>query len=358
VSLKINRVAKGKVLHNGFSGASYFASRHKLFVYEPEKGVRSDKPYAILKLPVSGWKQKIAGFSRLLSRLFRFEIRAVYEMRDGNLLVCNQANMYHFNSQTNTLSQVNFPANSRRTEFPINISGNEDDSLIVWGEYWNNKERQEVHIYGSEDFGKNFQVLHTFPAGEIRHIHNLVYDKWEKVFWVLAGDHNHEPGIAIYDPASNDFKWVHKGEQRYRAVHAFVFEDQLIYATDTEMEDNAIYSLSKKDHSLTKLASTNGSCIHGTQCKDYLVFGTSVEPLKNEDISTDRCGSIWISKNTKQWHCIKAYPKDRWDERYFQFGSLMLPNGYRLDNQLFFSGQALKSIDNRILHINLDLLDL
>jgi hypothetical protein len=40
--------------------------------------------------------------------------------------------------------------------------------------------------------------------------------------------------------------------------------------------------------------------------------------------------------------------KDIWSKRYFQFGSIVLPQGQWEKDALVFSGQALKGIDGRI----------
>src|ERR1035438_4419371 len=41
---------------------------------------------------------------------------------------------------------------------------------IYWGEYFDNRERAEVHIYVSSDRGRTWQIAYTFPAGSIRHV--------------------------------------------------------------------------------------------------------------------------------------------------------------------------------------------
>src|SRR5271157_5656424 len=63
---------------------------------------------------------------------------------------------------------------------------------IYWGEYFDNRERAEVHIYVSTDAGSTWQIAHTFPAGSIRHVHNIVYDRWADCVWILTGDEGAE----------------------------------------------------------------------------------------------------------------------------------------------------------------------
>ncbi len=63
---------------------------------------------------------------------------------------------------------------------------------IYWGEYFDNRERAEVHIYVSTDRGRTWQIAYTFPAGSIRHVHNIVYDRWGDCLWILTGDNGAE----------------------------------------------------------------------------------------------------------------------------------------------------------------------
>src|SRR5208282_193766 len=63
---------------------------------------------------------------------------------------------------------------------------------IYWGEYFDNRERAEVHIYVSSDRARTWQIAYTFPAGSIRHVHNIVYDRWGDCLWILTGDEGAE----------------------------------------------------------------------------------------------------------------------------------------------------------------------
>ena len=76
------------------------------------------------------------------------------------------------------------------------------DGYVYWGEYFDNPHRDEVHIYASTDHGLTWNVAYTFPQGAIRHVHNIVYDKWEDCLWVLTGDNGPECRIL---KASCDF---------------------------------------------------------------------------------------------------------------------------------------------------------
>ncbi len=82
---------------------------------------------------------------------------------------------------------------------------------IYWGEYFDNRERAEVHIYVSTDRGRSWQVAYTFPAGSIRHVHNIVYDRWGDCLWILTGDEGAECKVLR---ASCDLGSVEVGARR------------------------------------------------------------------------------------------------------------------------------------------------
>ncbi len=102
---------------------------------------------------------------------------------------------------------------------PLHFSTNPTGHMF-WGEYFDNPRRDEVYIYVSTDRGAHWDVAYTFPKGDIRHVHNIVYDEWEACFWVLTGDDGPECRILR---ASCDFKNVEvilSGNQQVRSCRA------------------------------------------------------------------------------------------------------------------------------------------
>lgn len=60
------------------------------------------------------------------------------------------------------------------------------DAAVFWGEYFDNAQRDEVHIYGSQNAGATWSIAYTFPKGAIRHVHNIVHDPWANCVWILT----------------------------------------------------------------------------------------------------------------------------------------------------------------------------
>jgi hypothetical protein len=341
----------GKVLYRNTSGVCFKANKFTLYKGNNE-GITWKK---LTEIPAN-IALKIITTSRLMARMLRFEIRAMIEV-GKNLIIVTKEQIYWYNTKDGVLHPAIVNCGDLPYHPAINL-GIGPNNQIVWGEYWNNRERRKVRIFGSKDHGRSYSCWYEFPAGEIRHVHNILYDPELRKYWVFCGDHGHEPGIGLIAHNFQNFEWVHKGKQKYRAVQAFLLQGKIIYATDTEMETNAIYEMDKFSWELRKITDTDGSCINATKCKDYYVISTSVEPLKNQALAQDNKASLWVSKNAYDWHRIKSFEKDRWDTRYFQFGSIILPAGESNSNELLFSGQALKEIDGKVKKLDLDKLEI
>jgi hypothetical protein len=218
------------------------------------------------------------------------------------------------------------------------------DNRVLWGEYWANRERRPVRLYASEDHGESFDVVHTFPAGEIKHIHNLVYDPKHHLYWVLAGDHGKEPGFGRLSADLKSFDWLVKGKQDYRAVCVFDMGDYLIYGTDSEKEANGAIRLEKSTGKIERLTEFEGSCIYACKFGNFYALSTSVEPSA---VNHSPYADLWLSLDGERWTRAYRAAKDKCNATYFQFGSIVLPRGESGRDTAMFSGQALVGIDGQ-----------
>jgi hypothetical protein len=163
-------------------------------------------------------------------------------------------------------------------------------------------------------------------------------------YWVLAGDHDDEPGIGILSADLRHFEWFRKGEQDYRAVEVFDFGDRLVYATDTEVAQNGLISLDKQSGRHERLRDFPGSCIYACRFGRWFAIATSVEP---SPVNHTTDATLWLSPDAEKWWQIYSARKDSWSADYFQFGSIVLPVGRSGRETLLYSGQAVRGIDGR-----------
>lgn len=212
---------------------------------------------------------------------------------------------------------------------------------IFWGEYFDNRERNEVYIYTSSDDGDHWEVAYTFPKGAIRHVHNIVYDKWDDCLWVLTGDEGQECRILR---ASADFKSINivlSGHQQARAVAAVIARDAVYFASDTPFEANHIYRLDRRGN-LRAIAQMSSSSINGCSVGSAIFFSTMVEPSAVNH-SRDVC--LYGSGDGNEWNRLLRWNKDRWPMSLFQYGNAFLPDGDNTSGCLALTTVAVEGAD-------------
>jgi hypothetical protein len=210
---------------------------------------------------------------------------------------------------------------------------------VFWGEYFDNKDRSEVYIYGSLDGGRTWQIVYTFAATQIRHIHNIVYDQWRRCLWVLTGDYGNECRILR---ASPDFKYVDEvltGNQQTRAVAAVPAPEGLYFASDTPLEHDYIYRLNDKGK-VHQLCGIPSSAIGGCSNRDGIFVSTMVEP---SDLNKTRDATVFASGDGENWSQVAKWRKDRWSMRLFQYGTALFPSGNNSADLLAVSTIALSN---------------
>jgi hypothetical protein len=288
--------------------------------------------------------RRIAEFSRLGCRLLRHEVKALGLLSDGTHVACDRVGVYRAGPGEPAMQPCRLEDGGRPAKPPMTITIGLDDR-VLWGEY-NSAEAhgQPIRVYVSDDQGRSYQVAHVFEGGSILHVHNIVYDDKLGHYWVLTGDHGHQPGIGRLSADLKHFDWLVQGQQCYRAVEVFDFGDCLVYGTDSEKEPNAVIRLDKTSGRIERLQELDGSCIYACRFGGLYVITTTVEVSQ---VNLSRNASIWISRDGERWSRVLTARKDRWHTVYFQFGSFVLPRGTSDKEVMLFSGQALEGYDGK-----------
>jgi hypothetical protein len=212
---------------------------------------------------------------------------------------------------------------------------------VFFGEYFKNEKREEVHIYGSRDEGRTWEIAHTFPSGAVRHVHNIVYDRFQNCLWIFTGDYGDECRILR---ASCDLKSVDTamaGNQQARAVAAVVTAEGVYFASDTPLEANRVYRMNR-DGTLVTLADLESSCIEGCQVGNTVLFSTMVEP---STVNPSQLVSLHAARKLESWRRIASWRKDAWSMRFFQYGNAFLPTGENPSDYLAVTTVAVQEDD-------------
>lgn len=287
---------------------------------------------------------KCSGWFRPLQRLLRYELRSFAVSGEDLMLAASREGVFWGQGEKVRFERTQLPNCNRAIYSPMSITC-DSKGRFIWGEYKSNPVRDAVGIYVSLDGGKSHRLIHEFAAGDVRHVHQIIEDPFEDGYWVLTGDEDRESGIGWLSRDFKDFDWLVHGSQRYRAVVAFPFEDYLVYATDTEKDYNFIYRCDRATGKTEKICDIPGSCIYGCRFGKWYVISTTVERFHKFKTNL---ATLWVSQDGLKWQQVWEAQKDIWPKKYFQYGSIVLPrSGWDCD-EIVFSGQALKGVDNKV----------
>jgi hypothetical protein len=290
----------------------------------------------------------LSRLSRLLNRLLRIEPSNMLILNNGSRLLSAKKGIFlALKDSQKYLKTFHIPRGNK----PLNICLTPNGHLY-FGEYilngrFSDIERNEVHIYKSVDNGKTWSICYTFPKNTIRHIHGIFYDKFTKRLWVTTGDRDDECLIAYSDDGCRSINIWKKGKQKYRAVTLLFYKDYIVYGTDTEHEENYIYSINRETSKETCLKKLQGSVLMATQNYNTgnSVISTAVEPSL---INNHAYAHVWFSHDGINWKDIYSEKKDKWSARYFQYGRISFPQNALQHSSIIFSGHALQGIDNKV----------
>jgi hypothetical protein len=310
----------------------------------------------------------ISFYSKTLRRLFRTDVRLGIKLSETTLLIVLNKSFYEIDIIKKSVEKsADIPIGSR----PLNIVKIKDlesfEDGHFFGEYFSNPEMGGVSIY--KYINRDLEKVYSFESKEINHIHNLIPDPFRNCVWILTGDFN--KGAAIFK-ATNNFKNVEpivRGKQEYRSCVAFPVKEGLIYATDSQFQENSIRLLSESETNKwesKKIFAMNGPAIFGTKNKDTLIMSTSVEAINKgtliQKLLRRKSGpgiikdqsEIIIGNLIKGFSMVYNNKKDFLPFVLFQFGNIIFPTGQNDTDFLVYYTVGLRRNDlsTEILHLN------
>ena len=283
------------------------------------------------------WWRNLTSRFPLSSRLVRDGFHAVTILPHGGIIAAVPGAIVTLRKRE---TQFNVSHRIARGTRPLHITAT-PCGRVFWGEYFDNPARDEVHIYASDDDGSTWNIAYTFGHGSIRHIHNIVYDKWADCLWIFTGDYGNECRILR---ASSDLGKVNEviaGNQQARAVAAVITEEGIYFASDTPLEQNSIYHLDRRGK-IRKLLAIPSSSIYGCRAGNALFFSTMAEP---STVNSDNMAALFGSTAGDSWQQVAGWRKDHWSMKFFQYGNAFLPDGENTSEILAVSTIAVEKAD-------------
>jgi len=283
------------------------------------------------------WWRTLTSVSRLGTRLCRDGFHALAVLASGELIAAVPHAVVTLSPgerEFRTTHRV--LRGTRPLHFAVTSLGH-----IFWGEYFDNPQRDEVHIYSSTDQGAHWSVAYTFPKGAIRHVHNIVFDQWENCLWVLTGDEGSECRIMRAACDFSDVEVVLSGSQQTRCVALIPTRDAVYFSSDSPLEPNHVYRLDRRGD-LTELAKLNSSSICGCRIGDNIFFSTMVEP---SEVNPERNVCLYGSPDGTQFKRLLKWRKDAWPMSLFQYGNAFFPDGHNSSGVLAVTTVAVRGAD-------------
>lgn len=273
----------------------------------------------------------------LSRRLTRAEISKYYLLQGGTeLCIARKGIFRRGNGEKEFVKTFNVVRGSR----PMFLCEDVDGS-VYFGEYFQNMEKQAVHVYGSHDHGKTWEIVKTFAEGDINHIHGIYMDPFTKNMWLATGDRENECIIGYTNDGFKTFTEVFRGGQEYRTCVLFFYKDFIVFGTDSQYQQNELKKFDRKTLEITHLQDVQGPVIRGAQFGEISMISTDVEP---SDVNKYKNAYVWITKDGLHWEELCHAEKDVLPPMLFQFGVFDLPQ-YAPDykgNKVYVTGKAVK----------------
>lgn len=280
----------------------------------------------------------------LSRRLTRAEVTKYYHLNDGSELCIARKGIFRREPNGTTFTKT---FNVTRGSRPMYLCEDNDGS-VYFGEYFQNMEKQAVHVYGSHDHGKTWEIVRTFEDGNINHIHGIYMDPYTKNMWLATGDRENECIIGYTNDGFQTFTEVFRGGQEYRTCILFFYEDFIVFGTDSQYQQNELKKFDRKTLEITHLQDVQGPVIRGLQVGEFAMISTDVEP---SDVNKDPNAYVWVTNDGLHWEELCKGRKDILPPMLFQFGVFDLPT-YAPDaclDKIYVTGKAVKKFGGHTL---------
>jgi hypothetical protein len=215
------------------------------------------------------------------------------------------------------------------------------DGTILFGEYTVNLDhKNETKLYRSIDNGLTFECIFTFSSNDIRHIHFIKWDNYDKCLWLGTGDADNECRLMCSIDNGGTWEVIGAGNQLWRAIGVCCTQDYLYWGTDAGSvpDQNYIVRMDKKTRSIEKIVPVEGPCHGCAVLSDGTVcISTGVEGGRNEK---DRFARLKMIFDNKVLDVLKK-KKDIFP-LIVQYGVIRFPSGMENTRRIIFTEYALK----------------
>lgn len=294
-----------------------------------------------VRLPTAP-SRRLLGALRLTRRLLRLDKCNVAPTPDGGLIAIYQRRAWRVEPdgavrETLSLRQCRNVLHQSLVRTP--------SGRWFFGEYGRNPERGPVPVYRSDDEGRSWQVVFTFPAGAIRHVHGCYWDPVEERVWVCTGDFEGECHLLVADEDFAAVEWLGDGSQVWRACRVFFTATHVAWLMDSEREPSRAVRLDRGTRRIACGQALPGPVWYAKRLSDgCYVAATAAEqgPAVRGD-----CAHVLASVDLERWEEVGRFRHDGWPRPLFKNGVVGFADGGQTSAGFYVFGEALRSLEGR-----------
>jgi hypothetical protein len=218
------------------------------------------------------------------------------------------------------------------------------DGNVYFGEYVANAERGPIRLYRYVPGSPRVDLVHTFPAGEVRHVHGIYHDPYTARLWCVTGDVGGECRILHSGDGFQSFETQGEGDESWRTVSLAFTESAVYFATDAQFIPNVIYRLDRATGERETLGRIDGPVYVCRAIGNEIFFAVTAELCPSQ---VGRSATLWHVDGCGKVSALTSFPKDRLHVDYFMMGTLHLPLGPGERHRLYLHGVGLEGADDR-----------
>jgi len=303
--------------------------------------VKKNDQETVVRLPGDGWKS-IFSLLRITRRASRLDKCNVFPVNNG-LVIIRQGFVYHYDPTKKILTPTLKLKNCRNILHQAILCTENGD--LFFGEYGNNSKRTEIPVYRSQDSGHSWQIIYTFPAGKIKHVHGCYWDPFEKKIWMFTGDFTGECFALCTDPEFNNIEWIGDGQQLYRTCNAFFTQEFVHWIMDSQLENSYHVKMDRKTRQVQKLTLFPGPVWYIKQLEDGFYLAATAQEIGSG--VHDKYSHLMASRDLVNWEDLHQFKHDGLPKRIFKFGVIAFADGFQTSKGFYLFGEALTGLDGK-----------
>ena len=330
--MQMRKLIKGRALYT--EEDRIWIAQGMIFFAIDYSGNRLTQKYCIGDI-----KERIVASNRLTRQLLRQGLHHLLPLPNGDIFVTSKKISYIVGQKGKVRYSFSGYAGNKPGHQGVCMT---PDGNIFFGEYTlNTKRDHDTKLFRSIDGGQTFQAILTLRKNEVRHIHFIKYDPYEKCIWLGTGDNDFENLLMRSFDNGETWEKIGGGSQDWRAIGVCFDDKYLTWGTDAGSvpDQNHIVRMDRKTHQIEVIQDVEGPCHGCGSFKDGRIFiSTGVEGGENEK---DRFARLKQVTNDKVIEITK-WKKDILP-LILQYGVIRFPLGTENTNKVVYTLYGLRS---------------